>query len=75
MATLESDGYDVTAASDGAQALHLFPQQKFDLVMLDVMMPKQSGYDVCRAIRSGGSQVPILFLTAMGEEIDKVVGL
>ena len=75
IATLESDGYVVTAASDGAQALQLFPQQKFDLVVLDVMMPKQSGYDVCRAIRSGGSQVPILFLTAKGEEIDKVVGL
>ena len=75
IATLESDGYAVTAASDGAQALQLFPQQKFDLVLLDVMMPKQSGYDVCKALRSGGSQVPILFLTAKGEEIDKVVGL
>jgi DNA-binding response OmpR family regulator len=75
IATLESDGYDVTAASDGAQALQLFPQQKYDLVLLDVMMPKQSGYDVCRTLRSGGSQVPILFLTAKGEEIDKVVGL
>ena len=75
IATLESDGYAVTAAGDGAQALQLFPQQKFDLVLLDVMMPKQSGYDVCKALRSGGSQVPILFLTAKGEEIDKVVGL
>ena len=75
IATLESDGYTVTAASDGAQALKLFPQEKYDLVMLDVMMPGQSGYDVCRALRSGGSQVPILFLTAKGEEIDKVVGL
>lgn len=75
LATLQSDGYEVTAASDGAQALQLFPQQKFDLVLLDVMMPKQSGYDVCRTLRAGGSQVPILFLTAKGEEIDKVVGL
>ncbi len=75
IATLESDGYSVTAASDGAQALQIFPQQKFDLVMLDVMMPKKNGYDVCRDLRSGGSQVPILFLTAKGEEIDKVVGL
>ncbi len=74
-ATLESEGYAVTAASDGAQALQLFPQQKFDLVLLDVMMPKQSGYEVCKALRSRGSQVPILFLTAKGEEIDKVVGL
>src|SRR5436190_9109614 len=75
IATLESDGYTVTAASDGAQALRLFPQEKYDLVMLDIMMPQQSGYDVCRALRGGGNQVPILFLTAKGEEIDKVVGL
>lgn len=75
IATLESDGYVVTAASDGAQALKLFPQAKFDLVILDVMMPQHSGYDVCRALRSGGSTVPILMLTAKGEEVDKVVGL
>jgi len=74
-ATLESDGYAVVAAGDGAQALKLFPQGKFDLVILDVMMPRQSGYDVCREIRAKGSRVPILFLTAKGEEVDKVVGL
>ncbi len=75
VATLESDGYAVTAASDGAQALKLFPQEKFDLVMLDVMMPKASGYDVCRELRARGARTPVLFLTAKGEEIDKVVGL
>jgi DNA-binding response OmpR family regulator len=75
VATLESDGYDVTAASDGAQALKLFPQGKFDLVILDVMMPRQNGYDVCRELRGQGATVPILFLTAKGEEVDKVVGL
>ena len=75
VATLESDGYAVTAASDGAQALKLFPQEKFDLVVLDVMMPKASGYDVCRELRARGTRVPVLFLTAKGEEIDKVVGL
>ncbi len=75
VATLESEGYDVTAASDGAQALKLFPQGKFDLVMLDVMMPRQNGYDVCRELRRQGATVPILFLTAKGEEVDKVVGL
>ena len=75
VATLESEGYSVTAASDGAQALRLFPQEKFDLVMLDVMMPKASGYDVCRDLRGRGVQVPVLFLTAKGEEVDKVVGL
>jgi DNA-binding response OmpR family regulator len=73
-ATLESEGYTVTAAADGAQATKLFPQEKFDLVILDVMMPKASGYDVCREIRTRDTRVPVLFLTAKGEEIDKVVG-
>jgi DNA-binding response OmpR family regulator len=75
IATLESEGYAVTAAADGAQALKIFPQDKFDLVLLDVMMPKASGYDVCRELRARGLRVPVLFLTAKGEEIDKVVGL
>jgi DNA-binding response OmpR family regulator len=75
IATLESDGYEVVAASDGLQALRLYPQGKFALVILDVMMPQKSGYDVCREIRARDTQVPILFLTAKGEEIDKVVGL
>ncbi|MBL9214849.1 MAG: response regulator transcription factor [Opitutaceae bacterium] len=75
IATLESDGYEVTAASDGAQALRLFPQAKYDLVILDVMMPQRSGYDVCRELRKAEHRVPILFLTAKGEEVDKVVGL
>lgn len=75
VATLESEGYSVTAAADGAQALKLFPQEKFELVLLDIMMPKASGYDVCRELRARGARVPVLFLTAKGEEIDKVVGL
>ncbi len=75
IATLESEGYDVVAASDGAQALKLYPQSKYDLVLLDVMMPKASGYDVCRELRAAGAGVPVLFLTAKGEEVDKVVGL
>lgn len=74
-ATLESEGYAVTAATDGAQALRLFAQEKFNLVILDVMMPKKSGYDVCRELRARDERVPVLFLTAKGEEIDKVVGL
>ena len=75
VATLESEGYDVVAASDGAQALKLYPQGKFDLVVLDVMMPKASGYDVCRELRAAGAMLPVLLLTAKGEEVDKVVGL
>jgi len=74
-ATLESEGYTVIAATDGAQALRLFAQETFDLVILDVMMPKKSGYDVCRELRSRDNRVPVVFLTAKGEEIDKVVGL
>ncbi len=75
IATLESEGYAVTPAADGAQALRFFPQEKFDLVILDVMMPQKSGYDVCRELRAQGSRVPVLLLTAKGEEVDKVVGL
>ncbi len=78
IATLESEGYDVMAASDGEQALKLWRQGKFSLVMLDVMMPKKSGYDVCRELRAlggTGATVPVMMLTAKGEEIDKVVGL
>jgi len=75
IATFESEGYAVTATTDGAQALRVFAQEKYDLVILDVMMPKKSGYDVCRELRARDEQVPVLFLTAKGEEIDKVVGL
>lgn len=75
IATLESEGYAVVAASDGAQALRLYHQEKFAMVILDVMMPKLSGYDVCRELRTKDQRVPVLFLTAKGEEIDKVVGL
>jgi DNA-binding response OmpR family regulator len=75
VATLESEGYAVGTAADGAQGLRLFGQEKFALVVLDVMMPKLSGYDVCRELRAQGARVPVLFLTAKGEEVDKVVGL
>ena len=73
--TLESEGYDVTPAMDGEEALELWAGHDFDLVILDVMMPGQSGYDVCRAVRSKDPHTPIIMLTAKGEEIDKVVGL
>ncbi len=74
-ATLESEGYAVTPAGDGAQALRLFAQEKIDLVILDVMMPRKSGYDACRELRAHDARVPVLFLTAKGEEVDKVIGL
>jgi len=72
---LESEGYEVTAVPDGAQALAAAHQTGHDLIMLDVMMPKASGYDVCRELRAKGVNTPVLFLTAKGEEVDKVVGL
>ena len=73
--TLESEGYEVVAAADGAQALRLFEKQTFDLILLDVMMPAINGYDLCREIRRRNAAVPVVMLTAKGEEIDKVVGL
>ncbi len=73
--TLESEGYHAEAAGDGETAMQLFEAQPFDLVLLDIMMPEKSGYDVCRDIRSVDRQIPIIMLTAKGEEIDKVVGL
>jgi len=75
IAALESEGYRVTAASDGAKALDHFAKSRFDLVLLDVMMPEVNGFDVCRRIRAKDRAVPIIMLTAKSEEIDKVVGL
>jgi len=71
---LDREGFDVTVARDGAQAVEAFRHGAFDLVLLDVMLPKLSGLDVCRAIRSMSS-VPIIMVTAKSAEIDTVVGL
>lgn len=72
---LRDEGFDTIAAADGLQAWELFCRYAPDFVCLDVMMPGMSGYDVCRKIRSANPQVPVMFITAKGEEIDKVVGL
>ena len=72
---LESEGFEAEAASDGVIALKIFDRDQFDMVLLDLMMPGKSGYDVAREIRAGGSRVPIIMLTAKSEEIDKVLGL
>ncbi len=72
---LESEGYLVSAVGDGAAALGVFSKGGIDLALLDVMMPEKSGYDVCREIRRHDTRVPIIMLTAKGEEIDKVIGL
>ena len=73
--TLESEGYRVTPATDGKEAIDLFASEEFDLLLLDIMMPEKSGYDVCRVVRSTNEDVPVIMLTAKGEEIDKVIGL
>ena len=72
---LENEGYGVDAAEDGERAVALFEKAKPDLVILDIMMPKLSGYDVCKMIRSRDAAVPVMFLSAKEEEIDKVLGL
>lgn len=72
---LESEGYAVTAACDGDAAIAAWRSGGIDLALLDIMMPKLSGYDVCREIRKMDSVVPVVFLSAREEEIDKVLGL
>src|SRR5215210_4391739 len=71
---LRKEGYDVVEAYDGREALNQFRDGGFDLIVLDLMLPKVDGFDVCRQIRSR-STVPIIMLTAKTEEIDKVLGL
>jgi DNA-binding response OmpR family regulator len=72
---LASEGYVVETAPDGEVGLARLEQEQFDLVVLDVMLPGISGFDVCRTIRQRGQTVPILMLTARGQVVDKVVGL
>lgn len=71
---LKKEGYDVVTAEDGEVALEKFESEKPDLLLLDIMMPKMDGYEVCRKIREK-SNVPIIMLTARADEVDKVVGL
>jgi DNA-binding response OmpR family regulator len=72
---LESEGYSTIPASDGEDALKLYEKEKPDFVLLDIMMPKQDGYALCREIRKVDADVPIIFISAKSEEIDRVVGL
>ena len=72
---LRRESYEVAEAADGRQAKCLFDQQPPDIACLDVMMPGLSGYDLCRHFRLSRPRMPILFITAKAEEIDKVVGL
>lgn len=72
---LKSEGYRVEAVGEGEEALRIATEETFDLILLDVMLPGRSGFDVCRELRARGVDIPILFLTARGETADKVVGL
>jgi DNA-binding response OmpR family regulator len=74
MYPLLKEGYEVVAARNGREALDRFADQRFDLVVLDIMLPEIDGIEVCRRMRSR-SQVPIIMLTAKDDEIDKVLGL
>src|SRR5688572_25273642 len=71
----EFEKYAVEMAADGEEGLRLANRGEHDLMILDVMLPKKSGLDVCREIRKNGSRTPVIMLTARGQEIDKIVGL
>ncbi len=72
---LRLEGYEVVCAVDGEQGLSLAREQKFDLIILDIMLPKMDGFEVCKWLRRDGINTPILMLTAKSQEIDKVLGL
>lgn len=72
---LEFEGYQVQVIGDGTKGLEALRSQPFDLVLLDVMLPGLSGFDICKKARAEGISSPIIMLTAKGEEVDKVLGL
>lgn len=72
---LNQNGYEVKEAEDGLQGLSIARSEKPDLILLDIMLPGQNGYDICKELRAEGSKTPVIMLTAKNEEIDKVLGL
>jgi DNA-binding response OmpR family regulator len=72
---LKSEGYDVEIESDGESGLRRARKEAFDLILLDVMLPRKDGFEVCRELRRGGSKTPIIMLTAKTQEAEKVLGL
>jgi two-component system alkaline phosphatase synthesis response regulator PhoP len=72
---LSNEGYVVETASDGEAGLHRAAGESFDLIILDVMLPRLNGFDVCRDLRQRGVSTPIIMLTARGQVVDKVIGL
>jgi len=73
--TLEKEGFKVKAAYDGQEALDFLQSNKVDLIILDLMLPKVDGLEVCRRIRQQGNNTPIIMLTAKGDDVDKIIGL
>ncbi|MFA6542760.1 MAG: response regulator, partial [Bacteroidota bacterium] len=71
---LEFEGYTVTVSGDGKKGLDLLLSNTYDVIILDVMLPGMSGFDLCKKSRAAGITAPIIMLTAKGEEIDKVLG-
>ena len=72
---LKFEGYDTTVVGDGEAALERLAAEDFDLVVLDVMLPGISGFDVCERLREAGNRVPVLFLTARNTDADRLAGL
>ena len=70
----DDEGYELVSAYDGAQVLEVFEAEAPDLVILDVMMPRMDGFQVCRRLRERGAIVPVIFLSAKGDIVDKGVG-
>jgi two-component system, OmpR family, alkaline phosphatase synthesis response regulator PhoP len=72
---LEREGYSVMGARDGREALDMYSSEHPDFLCLDIMMPKMNGYDVCREVRKRDANIPIVFISAKSEEVDRVLGL
>jgi two-component system alkaline phosphatase synthesis response regulator PhoP len=72
---LHSEGYEVESSSDGIEAVSRATTETFDIIVLDIMLPRKNGFDVCRDLRQRGVNTPILMLTARGDVADRVVGL
>ncbi len=74
-ADLKTEGYDVEVVGDGETAARQAREGKFDLILLDVMLPRKDGFEVCRELRRAGFKTPIILLTARSQEVEKVMGL
>jgi len=74
-ADLKTEGYDVEVVGDGEVATRRAREGKFDLILLDVMLPRKDGFEVCRELRRAGFKIPIILLTARSQEVEKVMGL